>query len=115
VPPGDATVNKGKIKVRFWDEETQDGDRIQVLLNGQVVPGLVNLSLTNAGTVVEMELRPGKNVITVRALSTGSQGPCTSGIAIQADAIISGQAQTRTDDMQVGQESTLEIDYNPAR
>ena len=99
--------------VRFWDEELEDGDHIQVLLNGKVI--VEDLRITNAGTSIPMELAPGKNVITVKALSTGDSGPCTTGIAIQADAVIAGKAQTRSDDLQVGQTSELEIDFFPGQ
>jgi hypothetical protein len=108
-PSADATVNQRRLRIRFWDEQEEDGDRIQILLNGQPLPGLENVRLTNRGTVAQLELQPGKNVITVVALDKGSKGPCTSGIAILDGVVIRGQAQSRTDDLEVGQSSSLEI------
>jgi hypothetical protein len=108
-PTADATVNQRQIRIRFWDEQEQDGDRIQILLNGQPVPGLENVRLTNQGTVAQLDLQPGKNVITVVALDKGSKGPCTSGIQILGGVVVRGQAQSRTDDLEVGQSSSLEI------
>ena len=107
----DSTVNAKDIRIRFWDEQEEDGDRIRILLNGQVVPGLENIRLTNQGTVAKLELRPGKNVITLVALDKGQRGPCTSGIQILDNVVVAGKSQSRTDDLEVGQSSSLEIEW----
>ncbi|MEB3197454.1 MAG: hypothetical protein VKP62_09655 [Candidatus Sericytochromatia bacterium] len=111
-PKADATVAAQEIRIRFWDEIEEDGDRIQILLNGQPVPGLENVRLTNEGTIAKLRLQPGNNVITVVALDIGSKGACTSGIAILDGVVVAGRAQSRTDEMEVGQRSQLEIAWN---
>jgi hypothetical protein len=106
----DATVKAGTVRIRFWDEQEEDGDYIRIMLNGRVVPGLESVRLTNRGTVANLPLQPGKNVITIVALSTGVRGPCTSGIQILDNVVVAGKAQSRTDDLEVGQSSRLELD-----
>ncbi|MGE0711411.1 MAG: hypothetical protein AB7N76_30195 [Planctomycetota bacterium] len=72
-----------EVILRVWDSGSQDGDRVQIWVGGQV---LVNdLSLTNAGHAFRITLRPGFTSIKVIALNEGSAPPNTASMAVTAN------------------------------
>lgn len=109
-PPADVTLNKRQVSVKFWDDNVEDGDRIRVRVNGQVVPGLEDLRLRNKGDSFTLTLQPGANTISIEALDTGTQGPCTAAFQLEADAVVSGQARRHSADMKVGETSELQVE-----
>jgi hypothetical protein len=72
----DITVNSRKITISFWDHGKEDGDIIDILLNGKVLrDGIV---LTKAPQSFTVNLQGGKNVFGVRAVNEGSISPNTA-------------------------------------
>jgi hypothetical protein len=72
----DITVSSRKITISFWDHGKEDGDIIDILLNGKVLrDGIV---LTKAPQSFTVDLQGGKNVFGVRAVNEGSISPNTA-------------------------------------
>jgi hypothetical protein len=95
------TVSSQTITVTFWDHGQEDGDIIDVLLNGKVLRG--GILLKKAHQSFTVNLAKGKNVFGVRAVNEGKVPPntatvqfsnVTQGKDIQVYTIKSGQ---RTD------------------
>ncbi|MBW1705761.1 MAG: hypothetical protein JRJ86_11430 [Deltaproteobacteria bacterium] len=95
------TVSSQTITVTFWDHGQEDGDIIDVLLNGKVLRG--GILLKKAHQSFTVNLTKGKNVFGVRAVNEGKVSPntatvkfsnVTQGKDIQVYTIKSGQ---RTD------------------
>ena len=72
----DITVNSRKITISFWDHGKEDGDIIDILLNGKVLRG--GIVLKNAHQSINVNLQSGKNVFGVRAVNEGSISPNTA-------------------------------------
>jgi RHS repeat-associated protein len=95
------TVNSETITVTFWDHGQEDGDIIDILLNGKVLRG--GILLKKAHQSFTVTLTKGKNVFGVRAVNEGKVSPntatvkfsnVTQGKDVQVYKIKSGQ---RTD------------------
>lgn len=65
----DVIVNKTPTILTVWDHGAEDLDRVNILLNRQLVRR--NLTLRNARQNITLYLRPGKNTLEVKALGTG--------------------------------------------
>ena len=80
-PPGgqgltNITVKSQKISVTFWDHGQEDGDIIDILLNGKLIrKGIVLKKLKQSFPVT---LNKGNNVFGVRAVNEGSVSPNTA-------------------------------------
>ncbi len=95
----DVTVGSRNVTVSFWDHGSEDGDRIDINLNGQ--PLRQNISLTKAKQSFNVTLQSGTNQFGVKALNEGSASPntasveisnVTSGRAVQVYSIKNGQS-----------------------
>ena len=69
-----------KVKIKVWDKYEEDGDLINLYLNGELL--FFNLEVTRKGQLFEIELLPGSNIIEVEALNEGKVSPNTSAIRI---------------------------------
>lgn len=69
-----------KVKMKVWDKYEEDGDLINLYLNGELL--FSNLEVTRKGQLFEIELLPGSNIIEVEALNEGKVSPNTSAIRI---------------------------------
>jgi hypothetical protein len=103
------TVNTTKVKVRFRDDATQDGDRVKIAVNGTVVKGLEDLSLTNAGQIFELDLVQGVNTITITALNEGSLSPNTQEVSIDATQVTGGSAYQLSKGLKTGESESLQV------
>ncbi|MNZ99454.1 hypothetical protein D3C78_1187800 [compost metagenome] len=102
-------VNTRQVQVMLRDDQIEDGDRIKVELNGQVVPGYANHRLTNAGKLLTLELNAGDNELKVTALNEGSMPPNTTEMTIDADAVVQGSARQLSKGLKTGQSESLKF------
>lgn len=105
----DVTVNRETSTLRLWDYGTQDGDIVTVTLNG--TPLVSGHSLTNAGDVVSVRYRRGRNVLVVRAHNEGSLSPNTAALSL-AD-VVSGNGVQQWG-LSTGGTAQLTITFEPA-
>ena len=82
----DVEVDQPTITLSFYDYAQEDGDRIDVMLNGNKI--ISNMTLKNAAQTRRVTLLPGRNMITIKALNTGSATPNTA--AIRVSNVLSG-------------------------
>jgi hypothetical protein len=73
------TVNTSPIYVKVWDHSKQDGDIVQVFLNGRF---LRQVSLVKGGTTITLPLQYGQHRLEVLAMNQGSEGPNTASLSI---------------------------------
>jgi len=71
------------VKIKVWDRYEEDGDLINLYLNGELL--FSNLEVTKKGQLFEIELLPGSNSIEVEAINEGKVSPNTSAIRIFAN------------------------------
>lgn len=105
----EVTSTTERISVFAWDTGTEDGDRVDILLNGVVT--IENVTLTNAGANYTLTLAPGRNAVDIKALNTGSWSPNTAGFTVtdeNAQELISADWG-----MDTGQISRLIVVYQP--
>jgi hypothetical protein len=74
----DIDVGQQQILMQLADYGQQDGDLVNITLNGSSV--VSGHSLVNAGTTFNLSLRPGRNIIVIEALNEGSISPNTAEI-----------------------------------
>ena len=72
----DITVNSDTITVVFWDHGMEDGDIIDIILNGGLFKG--GIVLKNAQQSFTVKLNQGNNVFGVKAVNEGSYSPNTA-------------------------------------
>ena len=80
---GEHRVDTKFVNIVCRDHEYPDGDRVQILLNGQVVKA--NLVLTSNYRKVEVNLVDGKNIVDIIALNQGESGPNTAEFVVYDD------------------------------
>lgn len=68
------------IKMRVWDRFEEDGDLINLYLNGKIL--FSNVEVTKKGEIFEVELLSGINIIEVEAINEGKVSPNTSTIRV---------------------------------
>lgn len=68
----DVTVRTRTLQFLIYDYSAEDGDRVQVRLNGAIVRGGEDVTITNFGTYFEVDLQPGPNTLTFQALNVGT-------------------------------------------
>jgi hypothetical protein len=78
----DFTVNweSEKLKLFIWDANKEDGDKIQLTINGNIM--LDNFETKNKRKKIKYKLQEGENTIEITALSLGSSPPNTSRIEL---------------------------------
>ena len=77
---GDVNTTSNKAIIVCRDFEYEDGDRVQILLNDEVL--LQNLYLKNQFFVMQIDLKPGFNKFDFKALNQGSSGPNTAELRV---------------------------------
>ena len=77
---GDVNTTSNKAIIVCRDFEYEDGDRVQILLNDEVL--LQNLYLKNQYFVMQIDLKPGFNKFDFKALNQGSSGPNTAELRV---------------------------------
>lgn len=63
------------VTARFYDSASEDGDRIAIKINDELIEE--DLLLTNAGDYIELNLNPGENQLQISALNEGEGSPNT--------------------------------------
>ncbi len=76
-------VHSRKVKVKVWDHQMVDGDRISLNLNGKWV--LEDYTLEKNQYVFEIELQEGTNLLILHALNLGKYHPNTAAIIVEDD------------------------------
>lgn len=79
VPVEMLTVNK-TAKLQLWDQNMEDGDKINLFLNGKVV--LEDLVISKKGIIVDLQLEKGKNEIVIEAVNLGKIPPNTVAVKL---------------------------------
>ena len=102
------TVDRHQVIVRMWDHAKEDGDIVDLYLNGQY---LRRMNLTNAGTNVTLNLARGNHRFEVRALNEGTDKPNTASISISG--VVQGQPQ-QSWSMKTGQQTEMVITVQPS-
>ncbi len=76
----DVTVNRQDVTITVWDHGTEDGDIINIYLNGKILKS--RLKLTNKKQSFRVQLNAGQNRFEVEAVNEGSQAPNTATVEI---------------------------------
>ena len=77
---GDVNTTSNKAIIVCRDFEYEDGDRVQILLNDEML--LQNLFLKNQYFIMQIDLKPGFNKFDFKALNQGSSGPNTAELRV---------------------------------
>ncbi len=74
----DFTINweSDKIKLLIWDANQEDGDKIQLIINGNII--LKNFETKNKQKKIKYRLVDGENTIEIKATNLGTSPPNTS-------------------------------------
>jgi uncharacterized Zn ribbon protein len=96
-----------EIEIVVWDKNEIDGDRITLIVNGQVV--LSDYTLKRRKKVLKVKLQPGKNYIVMRAENLGTKPPNTAAVEIRT------KDKTRNVTLVSDKEKSgaIEVTYNP--
>ena len=65
-----------KIKLFIWDANQEDGDKIQLIINNNII--LNNFKTTNKRKKIKYRLVDGENIIEIKAVNLGNSPPNTS-------------------------------------
>ena len=77
---GDVNTTSNKAIIVCRDFEYEDGDRVQISLNDEVL--LHDLFLKNQYFIMQIDLKPGFNKFDFKALNQGSSGPNTAELRV---------------------------------
>jgi len=69
-----------KLKLFIWDANIEDGDKIQLTINGNII--LDNFKTTNKRKKIKYKLLDGENTIEIKATNLGTSPPNTSRIEL---------------------------------
>jgi len=78
----DFTINweSNKLKLYIWDANKEDGDKIQLTINGNII--LDNFETKNKRKKIKFKLLKGENTIEIKAINLGASPPNTSRIEL---------------------------------
>tara|TARA_B100000902_G_scaffold268245_1_gene254278 strand:- start:266 stop:1096 length:831 start_codon:yes stop_codon:yes gene_type:complete len=78
----DFTINweSNKLKLLIWDANQEDGDRITLIINGNIV--LNDIKTNNKHKKIKYKLQDGENIIEIKATNLGTSPPNTSRIEL---------------------------------
>ncbi|MEP5254277.1 MAG: hypothetical protein ABJQ39_04385 [Winogradskyella arenosi] len=80
---GEHRVDTKFVNIVCRDHQYPDGDRVQILINGNIVKH--NLLLTGSYRRVEVNLADGRNTVDIVALNQGDSGPNTAEFVVYDD------------------------------
>ena len=72
--------NSDKLTIFIWDANTEDGDKIDLVINGKEI--LNDFSTTKKRKKIKYKLKDGKNKIEIKAKNVGKNPPNTSRIEL---------------------------------
>lgn len=70
-----------KLTLYLWDGNEEDGDKIQLIINGQII--LNEYKTKRKRKKIKYKLKEGKNIIEIKAISLGASPPNTSQIELK--------------------------------
>ena len=78
----DFTINweSNKLKLYIWDANKEDGDKIQLTINGNII--LDDFETKNKRKKIKFKLLKGENTIEIKAINLGASPPNTSRIEL---------------------------------
>ena len=78
----DFTINweSNKLKLYIWDANKEDGDKIQLTINGNII--LDDFETKNKRKKIKYKLLEGENIIEIKAINLGTSPPNTSRIEL---------------------------------
>ena len=78
----DFTINweSRKLKLFIWDANKEDGDKITLIINGNIV--LNDVKTKNKRKKIKYKLQDGENIIEIKATNLGTSPPNTSRIEL---------------------------------
>ncbi|MGV8120981.1 MAG: hypothetical protein AB2L14_14580 [Candidatus Xenobiia bacterium LiM19] len=88
----DVTVSSRSVTLKIWDYSAEDGDMVDLYLNGSKIWGG---TITNGGMSLPLSLVQGRNTVTVKALNGGTMPPDRpmNSVAISITNVIKGPAE----------------------
>ena len=104
----DITVNEKTVTVTFWDHGQEDGDMIDILINGEVVfPGI---TLKNAHQSRTITMNADIIVVGFRALNEGRISPNTATVTFTS---VTAGKPSQTYELKQNQEANMNMTYKP--
>ncbi|HRP90284.1 MAG TPA: hypothetical protein PKX92_09600 [Edaphocola sp.] len=85
--------NKPTIKILIWDNATQDGDRIDMYLNGKKI--LNDYEVLNQKKEIILNLERKQNILKIVALNQGSQGLNTVMVSVENNEAVQFQSNLK--------------------
>jgi len=78
----DFTINweSNKLKLLIWDANQEDGDKITLIINGNIV--LNDIKTKNKRKKIKYKLQDGENIIEIKTTNVGTSPPNTSRIEL---------------------------------
>jgi len=82
---GETTISAGFIRMKVWDNETEDGDTVNVYFDGKLMKE--NAAILNMPFVIELgNLGKGEHILGVKAVSEGMSEPATASLSLYNDS-----------------------------
>ena len=72
--------NSNKVKLFIWDANKEDGDKIQLKINGNII--LNDFETKNKRKKIKYKLQDGENIVEIKATNLGISPPNTSRIEL---------------------------------
>lgn len=98
------TVDSKDITITVWDHAAEDGDIINIYLNGEKIR--TDVRLTNAKQKIRLSLRSGTNVFEMEAVNEGRQSPNT---AVMEISNVSVGKKKQSSSLKKGEKAKMEI------
>ncbi|MEO7046345.1 MAG: hypothetical protein ABI091_13630 [Ferruginibacter sp.] len=78
---GQTEIGAGKISLKVWDDNTEDGDSVIVFFNGKIVKD--TLAIKYEPEIIQLgDVQPGEYKIGIKAINEGMSSPATAAIAV---------------------------------
>ena len=104
----DITVSKKIITVTFWDHGKEDGDMIDILINGKVAfPGITLKTAHQSRTIT---MNASVIVVGFKALNVGSIAPNTATVTFSS---VTAGKETQQYTLTKDQEANMNVNYKP--
>lgn len=94
-----------KFKMQLWDSSIEDGDRVSVVINGEVV--LSNTIMFSKKNTINYKLKEGQNVVEIVAENEGEKANNTTRIEL----IDRNTKHAILSELQVGKTITIQLNY----
>jgi hypothetical protein len=105
---GDITVSEKTITVTFWDHGQEDGDMIDINVNGKAV--FSGITLTNAPQTRTITMTAGALVFGFTALNEGSVSPNTA--TVKFTSVVAGKAEQKYS-LKKNAKANMNVTYAP--